>query len=167
MAGFSICDTDAAYSEKVKRCILIVWIFLFSTSRICINLNLIKCLHFRHCWYGEMFSRSLTVKRGKGIVLWIDVCFHCKMKLQGCWKLCVSLFRIVVVKQTRDVLPPLNNSSKINVTLVDLVMRSILPTSPHLLSAQEVADAIETHLQTTGDIWPSWTVRLKALFSGF
>ncbi|KAM7413108.1 hypothetical protein PAMA_020477 [Pampus argenteus] len=71
--------------------------------------------------------------------------------------------RIVVVKQTRDILPPLNNSSQINVTLVDLVMRSILPTSPLLLSTEEVADAIETHLQTGGgDIWPSWTVGGKA-----
>lgn len=95
--------------------------------------------------------------------------FNCKIKLQHCWSecvcVCVFLFRILVVKQTRDVLPPLNNSSQSNVTLVDLVIRSILPASPHLLSAQEVADAIETRLQTTGDIWPSWTVRLKALFT--
>lgn len=67
----------------------------------------------------------------------------------------MCLCRIVVVKQTQDILPPLNN-----VTLVDVVMRSILPSSRHLLSANEVADAIETHLQTREDvIWPSWTVR--------
>lgn len=68
----------------------------------------------------------------------------------------MRLFRIVVVKQTRDVLSPLNNA-----TLVDVVMRSILPSSHHLLSAKEVADAIETRLQTKeeDDIWSSWTVR--------
>lgn len=60
-----------------------------------------------------------------------------------------------MVKQKRKVPSPLNN-----VTLVDVVMRSILPSSHHLLSANEVADAIETHLQTRQeDIWPSWTVR--------
>lgn len=70
--------------------------------------------------------------------------------------LCV--FRIVVVKQTRDVLPPLKNQG--NVTLVDVVMRSILPSSQHLLSYKEVADAIETGLQTREEnTWPSWTVR--------
>lgn len=69
-------------------------------------------------------------------------------------------FRIVVVKQTADVLRPLNGSGEVNVTLVDVVMRSILPRSHHPLFAQEVADAVERHLQTRGDnIWPSWTVR--------
>lgn len=68
---------------------------------------------------------------------------------------CICLFRILVVKQKRKVPSPLNN-----VTLVDVVMRSILPSSHHLLSANEVADAIEMHLQTRQeDIWPSWTVR--------
>ncbi|XP_044209862.1 4F2 cell-surface antigen heavy chain isoform X1 [Thunnus albacares] len=105
VAGFSICDTDAAYSEKT----LLMWRSVF-----------------------KEFSSEEEEER------------------------------IVVVKQTGDVLPPLNNSSQINVTLVDLVMRSILPTSSHLLSAQEVADAIEKRLQTTGDIWPSWTVGGKA-----
>lgn len=72
----------------------------------------------------------------------------------------VCLFRIVVVKQTRDVLQPLKNSSQSNVTLVDLVLRSILPPSQHLLSAKEVADAIETQLQRREeDVWTSWTVR--------
>lgn len=60
-----------------------------------------------------------------------------------------------MVKQKRKVPSPLNN-----ITLVDVVMRSILPSSHHLLSPNEVADAIETHLQTRQeDIWPSWTVR--------
>lgn len=67
----------------------------------------------------------------------------------------VRLFRILVVKQKSEFPSPLNN-----VTLVDVVMRPILPSSHHVLSANEVADAIETHLQTREeDIWPSWTVR--------
>ncbi|XP_034404500.1 4F2 cell-surface antigen heavy chain isoform X2 [Cyclopterus lumpus] len=71
--------------------------------------------------------------------------------------------RIVVVKQTKDVLLPLKSFSQGNVPLVDVVMRSILPSSQHLLSAKEVAAAIETHLQTSvEDIWPSWTVGGKA-----
>ncbi|KAK9520892.1 hypothetical protein VZT92_020751 [Zoarces viviparus] len=65
--------------------------------------------------------------------------------------------RIVVVKQMKDVLPPLKPSQG-NVTLVDVVMRSILPLSQHILSAKEVAVSIETHLQTREDVWPSWTV---------
>ncbi|KAM8904257.1 amino acid transporter heavy chain SLC3A2 isoform 2-T3 [Spinachia spinachia] len=56
-----------------------------------------------------------------------------------------------------------DNESHINFTLVDTFMRSILPSSQHLLSETEVADAIETHLQTTeDDIWLSWTVGGKA-----
>uniref|UniRef100_A0A3B5B581 4F2 cell-surface antigen heavy chain-like n=1 Tax=Stegastes partitus TaxID=144197 RepID=A0A3B5B581_9TELE len=67
--------------------------------------------------------------------------------------------KIVVVKQTTDVLRPLNNSSQINATMVDVVMRSILPYSHRLLSTQEVADAIERHLQTREEhVWPSWTM---------
>ncbi|XP_071352101.1 amino acid transporter heavy chain SLC3A2 isoform X2 [Trachinotus anak] len=105
VAGFAICDTDAAYSEKT----LLEWRGVFR----------------------EFSSQEEE--------------------------------RIVVVKQTRDVPRPLNNSSQINKTLVDVVMRSILPSSHHLLSAQEVADAIETNLQTReDDIWPSWTVGGKA-----
>lgn len=86
--------------------------------------------------------------------LWTDISVHFEMKFRGgCESVCVC--RILVVKQTREVLRPLNN-----ITLVDVVMRSILPSSRHLLSANEVADAIETHLQTREDvIWPSWTVR--------
>ncbi|XP_062275769.1 amino acid transporter heavy chain SLC3A2 [Scomber scombrus] len=106
VAGFSICDTDAAYSEKTLS-----------------------------MWRGVFKEFSSEEEE-----------------------------RIVVVKQTRDVLPPLNNSSQVNVTLVDLVIRSILPTSPQLNSAQEVADAIETRLQIPGDIWPSWTVGGKASY---
>ncbi|XP_034556399.1 4F2 cell-surface antigen heavy chain [Notolabrus celidotus] len=99
VAGFAICDTDAAYSEKT----LLEWRGVF-----------------------REFSQEEE--------------------------------RIVVVKQTRDILPPLNNS-----TLVNVVVRSILPPSNHLLPAKEVADAIEKHLQTKEeDIWPSWTVGGKA-----
>ncbi|XP_075956883.1 amino acid transporter heavy chain SLC3A2 [Anarhichas minor] len=71
--------------------------------------------------------------------------------------------RIVVVKQTKDVLLPLKSFGQGNVTLVDVVMRSILPSSQHILSAKEVAVSIETHLQTREeDVWPSWTVGGKA-----
>ncbi|KAF3692750.1 4F2 cell-surface antigen heavy chain [Channa argus] len=70
--------------------------------------------------------------------------------------------RIMVVKQTGDVLPLLNTTSK-NVKLVDVVMKSILPSSRHHLSAHEVAAAIKTQLQTREeDIWPSWTIGGKA-----
>ncbi|GAA6235285.1 4F2 cell-surface antigen heavy chain-like [Lates japonicus] len=105
VAGFAICDTDTAYSEKT----LLEWRGVF-----------------------KEFSGQEEE-------------------------------RIVVVKQTQDVLPPLSNSNQINTTLVDVVMKSILPSSHHLLSAQEVASAIETHLQTRDNlIWPSWTVGGKA-----
>uniref|UniRef100_UPI0037E8516D amino acid transporter heavy chain SLC3A2 n=1 Tax=Semicossyphus pulcher TaxID=241346 RepID=UPI0037E8516D len=100
VAGFAICDTDAAYSEKT----LLEWRGVFK----------------------EFNSPEEE--------------------------------RIVVVKQTRDVLPPLNNS-----TLVDVVLRSILPSSNDLLPSEEVAEAIEKHLQSREeDIWPSWTVGGKA-----
>lgn len=59
-----------------------------------------------------------------------------------------------MVKQTGRVRPPLN------ATLVDVVMRSILPPSPQHLSASDVRDAIETHLQSREeDIWVGWTVK--------
>ncbi|XP_062241094.1 amino acid transporter heavy chain SLC3A2 [Platichthys flesus] len=97
VAGFAICDTDAAYSEKI----LLEWRGLF-----------------------REFSTQEEEER------------------------------IVVVKQTQDFLPSLRNT-----TLVDVVMRSILPTSPQPLSAQEVANAIETHLLTREqETWPSWTI---------
>lgn len=67
----------------------------------------------------------------------------------------VNLSRILVLKQKHDVV-----SSLTNFTLVDVIMRPILPSSQHLLSADEVADAIESHLQTReDDVWPSWIVR--------
>lgn len=62
--------------------------------------------------------------------------------------------RILVVKQKGNTMSVLTN-----VTLVDVIMRPILPTTPHLLSPNEVADAIETQLQMQEEnIWPSWTV---------
>ncbi|KAK5868672.1 hypothetical protein PBY51_009666 [Eleginops maclovinus] len=104
-AGFAICDTDAAYSEK----------------------TLLE-------WKGVFKEFSTDEEE-----------------------------RIVLVKQTSDVLPLLKNSSQSNVTLVDVVLKSILPTSQHLLSAKEVAAAIETKLQMKEDeSWPSWTVGGKA-----
>nr|XP_019943968.1 PREDICTED: 4F2 cell-surface antigen heavy chain-like [Paralichthys olivaceus] len=102
VAGFAICDTDAAYSEKI----------------------LLE-------WRGVL--RQFSTKEEEE--------------------------RIVVVKQTQDILPALNNSDQRNTTLVDVVMRSILPLSLQPLSAQEVAHAIETHLLTKEeDTWPSWTI---------
>ncbi|XP_074535720.1 amino acid transporter heavy chain SLC3A2 isoform X2 [Halichoeres trimaculatus] len=95
VAGFAICDTDAAYSEK----------------------TLLE-------WRGVLREFSSQEEE-----------------------------RVIVVKQTKDTLPPLNNS-----TLVDVVVRSILPPSNQVLTAQEVADAIEKNLQTKEDIWPSWTI---------
>ncbi|KAM8853354.1 amino acid transporter heavy chain SLC3A2 [Synchiropus picturatus] len=66
--------------------------------------------------------------------------------------------RIIVLKQTTDVLPSFNVSGQNNVSLVDIVMRSLLPSSPKLLSGNEVAAAIGSHLQKAEDGWPSWTV---------
>lgn len=64
------------------------------------------------------------------------------------------IFRILVVKQKGKVLSPLN------ATLVDVVVRSILPSSSNRLSASEVSRAIEEHLQTKeDDIWIGWTVK--------
>ena len=64
----------------------------------------------------------------------------------------------MVVKQTQDILPLMNNYTQVN-KMVDVIMRSILPTSWHVLSTEEVTDAIERHLRTKYDLWPSWTVR--------
>lgn len=62
--------------------------------------------------------------------------------------------RILVVKQKGKVLSPLN------ATLVDVVVRSLLPSSPTQLSASEVSHAIEEHLQTKeDDVWIGWTVK--------
>ncbi|XP_054650799.1 4F2 cell-surface antigen heavy chain [Dunckerocampus dactyliophorus] len=72
--------------------------------------------------------------------------------------------RIIVVKQSGDLLPPPRGSTQdqLNDTLVDVVMRSVLPASPHPLSAGEVATAIESHLQTPEHTWLGWQVGGKA-----
>lgn len=67
--------------------------------------------------------------------------------------------RILLVEQTSDVLRPLNASTQ-NLTLVNVVIRSILPKSEQPLSAEELAEAVKTRLQTRQeDVWTSWTVR--------
>lgn len=104
VAGFTICDTDEAYSEKT----LMAW-------RIAM----------------KEFSSEEE--------------------------------RILLVKQKSDSLLPLNTSDS-NSTLVDVVIKPILPMSSHLLSGNEVSSAIETHLylaQRDG-IWNSWMVGGKA-----
>ncbi|MEQ2273224.1 hypothetical protein XENORESO_001325 [Xenotaenia resolanae] len=66
--------------------------------------------------------------------------------------------RILLVKQTSDVLRPLTVLTQSNITLVNVVMRSILPKSQQPLSSEEVAKAIATQLQTgQEDMWTSWT----------
>lgn len=106
-----------------------------------------------------MSSRNSAVRMKKGIVVHADLIFIYFFLVYyniNLWLNCARLylFRIVVLKQTRDVLLPLN------FTLVDLVMRPILPSSHHPLSAHEVAAAIKKRLQTAEEnIWPSWTVR--------
>lgn len=108
-------------------------------------------LCFRLCLSGEESSGSSAVRRRKGMRTFYRLTKG--LRWFKCALLCV-FFRVIVVKQTRDILPPLNNA-----TLVDVVVKSILPPSSHLLSAQEVTDAIEKNLQTKEDIWTSWTVR--------
>ncbi|XP_037123446.1 4F2 cell-surface antigen heavy chain [Syngnathus acus] len=101
VAGFVICDTDGAHSEKS----LLLWRGVL-----------------------EEFSKE-------------------------------DEERIVVVKQMRERLPPLRVSSQqVNGTLVDVVLRSVLPASPRPLSAGQVAQAIETHLQAPEDTWLGWMV---------
>ncbi|XP_077579060.1 amino acid transporter heavy chain SLC3A2 [Stigmatopora nigra] len=106
VAGFLICDTDAAFTEKT----LVQW------RRIL-----------------EEFSKE-------------------------------DEERIVVVKQTREALPSLKVSSQdLNVTLVDVVLKSVLPQSPRLPSDRQVGEAIEAHLQAPeDDTWLGWMVGSKA-----
>ncbi|KAJ8354115.1 hypothetical protein SKAU_G00216820 [Synaphobranchus kaupii] len=67
--------------------------------------------------------------------------------------------RIVVVRQVWRSVPELNDtSSAVNSSLVELVTQTLLPSSPHLLSAPEVAIAVETVLLMPQRQWPSWTV---------
>ncbi|KAM6972884.1 amino acid transporter heavy chain SLC3A2 [Aplochiton taeniatus] len=65
-------------------------------------------------------------------------------------------------EKTGESLPALGGT--INGTLVDLVIKSLLPEEKQLLSAQEVAASIEAHLQTPqGDLWPCWTLGGEAV----
>ena len=71
------------------------------------------------------------------------------------------LSRIVLVRQTGEELP---STSSVNGSLVEVVMRSILPPGHHILSAQEVAERMEACLQEgVGAVWPSWTVSRVSL----
>ena len=69
---------------------------------------------------------------------------------------CVLYPRIVLVRQTGE---ELNSTRSFNGSLVEVVMRSILPPTHHILSAQEVAESMEACLREgAGAVWPSWTV---------
>ncbi|CAL8353934.1 unnamed protein product [Lota lota] len=76
------------------------------------------------------------------------------------WRLVIKEFseedRIVLVKQTGE---DLNSTRAFNSSLVEVVMRSILPPTHHILSAQEVAESMAACLQDRkGAVWPSWMV---------
>ncbi|KAF7218890.1 amino acid transporter heavy chain SLC3A2 isoform X2 [Nothobranchius furzeri] len=65
--------------------------------------------------------------------------------------------KIIVVKQTSDVLRPIRGSN--NVTLVNMVLKSILPKSHHHLSADEVVHAVEAWLQMSPEeAWSGWSI---------
>ncbi|KAJ8280188.1 hypothetical protein GJAV_G00051610 [Gymnothorax javanicus] len=67
--------------------------------------------------------------------------------------------RIVVVRQVRQSSPELNGTgSVVNSSLVELVTQPLLPSSPHPMSALEVAVTVETVLVEPQRQWPSWTV---------
>ncbi|XP_072319708.1 amino acid transporter heavy chain SLC3A2 [Eucyclogobius newberryi] len=106
VAGFTICDTDEAYSEKI----LLEW---------------------------QVVLKDFNAHDDS----------------------------IILVKQRKETLHPLNTIN-LNTTLVDVVIKSILPMSPDLLSGQEVSSAIETHLHLCraddNGIWNSWMVGGKA-----
>lgn len=63
-----------------------------------------------------------------------------------------------MVRQTGVTLPEVTMSNLVNGSLVKMVTKSLIPPSHHLLSAPEVAEAIETNLQMPQEDWPSWTV---------
>ncbi|XP_066533064.1 4F2 cell-surface antigen heavy chain [Hoplias malabaricus] len=101
VAGFAICNTDSAFSEKT----LTEWRGMF-----------------------EEFSTENNE-------------------------------RIVMVRQVDDFSLALNTSrSSVNSSLVDLFSESLLPSSSHLLSATELAEAVESKLKTLQNVWTSWTV---------
>ncbi|XP_056330396.1 4F2 cell-surface antigen heavy chain [Danio aesculapii] len=90
-----------------------------------------------------------------------DAAFSAKTLME--WKVLMQEFssqddeRILMVRQTGNTLPVLNVSS-ITGSLVELVTKSLIPQSHHLLTAAEVAEAIEVSLQSPQRDWPSWTV---------
>ncbi|KAA0702350.1 hypothetical protein E1301_Tti015699 [Triplophysa tibetana] len=66
--------------------------------------------------------------------------------------------RILMVRQTGVTLPEVTMSNLVNGSLVKMVSKSLIPPLHFLLSAREVAEAIETNLQMPQEDWPSWTV---------
>ncbi|XP_077422717.1 amino acid transporter heavy chain SLC3A2 [Vanacampus margaritifer] len=115
--------------------------------------------HALRLWLGQGVAGFLMCDTGtayteKSLMLWRGVLEEFSKEDEE---------RIIVVKQTRDLLPPLRVSGQqLNITLVDVLLRSVLPASPRPLSARQVADAIETHLQTPEDTWLGWMVGGKA-----
>lgn len=68
--------------------------------------------------------------------------------------------RIVMVREMGDSNSALNMSRPaVNGSLVELVSRSLLPSSSYQLSAAELAETIKSRLKTLHGEWPSWTVR--------
>ncbi|XP_066560200.1 4F2 cell-surface antigen heavy chain isoform X2 [Amia ocellicauda] len=51
------------------------------------------------------------------------------------------------------------SADTVNSSMADLITRPLLPSVPHILSAQEVGTAIEMALQRPQGVWPSWTIR--------
>ncbi|XP_067307061.1 amino acid transporter heavy chain SLC3A2 isoform X2 [Pseudorasbora parva] len=92
-----------------------------------------------------------------------DAAFSAKTLLE--WNVLMQEFssqddeRILMVRQTSNTLPALKVSNiTVNGSLVELVTKSLIPPSLHLLSAAEVAGAMEASLQMPQGHWPSWTV---------
>ncbi|KAI2656053.1 4F2 cell-surface antigen heavy chain [Labeo rohita] len=92
-----------------------------------------------------------------------DTAFSAKTLME--WNVLMQEFnsqddeRILMVRQTGNTLPALNASSiVVNGSLVELVIKSLIPPSHHPLSPAEVAEAMEASLQKPQGDWPSWTV---------
>ncbi|XP_073673392.1 amino acid transporter heavy chain SLC3A2 [Garra rufa] len=92
-----------------------------------------------------------------------DAAFSAKTLME--WNVLMQEFnsqddeRILMVRQTDNTLPALNVSSiAVNGSLVELVIKSLIPASHHPLSPTEVAEAMEASLQMPQGDWPSWTV---------
>jgi len=61
-----------------------------------------------------------------------------------------------MVKQTGQLL---NSTGSFNDSLVEVVMRAILPPTHHILSVPEVAETVEARLLASeGAVWPCWMV---------